>query len=229
MAHRHDGVARTAAALIWFLAGFSFLLAGRYLFVGLETAPDFVRPALLHDPRVTRLHILLGMVAMLLGPLQFVLARRAMSGAGGRGHVWTGRTYLVAALGCGGAGLLLARHSFGGFAAHLGFATLSVLVLVSTAVGWLRIRAGDVPGHVDWMTRSYALILGFATFRILLFTVFGAGRDPDAYAGGLWLSILTNQLIAEVLNDRRRSRWRAGSTRREPPAVRRAAAGAAPR
>ena len=103
-----------------------------------------------------------GVVAILIGPLQFSSRIRDRNlGL----HRWLGRVYL-AAVGVGGiGGLAMAPVAYGGLSARVGFAMLAVLWLLSGAIAYVRIRQGDVAAHRRWMTRCYALTFATATLR----------------------------------------------------------------
>ena len=111
---------------------------------------------------------------------------------------------MLSSLVIGGTGLYLGVHAFGGFASQLGFVTLSTLLLASTGMGWRAVRAGEIRSHVEWMTRSYALILSFVTIRFWQIAIPGGTSEPEAYAVATWLSFIPNAIAAEIFCYRRR-------------------------
>jgi uncharacterized membrane protein len=151
------------------------------------------------------LHVAGGTVALAVGPWQFLGRLRARRP---RAHRLLGRVYLAAVLSAGVGGLLLAPLSLGGPMAHVGFATLAVVLLGVSAMALVRIRQGRVAEHRAWMTRSYALIFAAVTLRVWLL-VFGVAGVPfdQMYVAAAWSSWLINLVGAElVLGRQARSR-----------------------
>lgn len=148
-------------------------------------------------------HVLGGMVALALGPLQFVGGIRTRWP---RTHRWIGRTYL-AGVGLGGlAGLWMARLAFGGPIAQAGFAALAVAWLTTSALALARIRSGDRDGHRAWMVRSFALTFAAVTLRLYLPIPMMLGVDfAVAYAAIAWACWVPNLVVAELLVARRRA------------------------
>ncbi len=142
------------------------------------------------------LHIGGGVTALAVGPWQFASSLRSQHP---RVHRWMGRTYLVAALAAGVGGLMLAPLSLGGPMAHVGFAVLAVLMLLTTARAFVAIRRRQIPVHRAWMTRSYALIFTAVTFRAWLGLAAIGLPYAQVYAVGSWSSWLINLYVAERL------------------------------
>ena len=149
-------------------------------------------------------HVAGGILALLLGPLQFVPAiRRRWPGV----HRALGRGYLVGIAAGGLAGLWMAQLAFGGSVAKAGFTGLAVAWLLSSAMAVIRIRAGDVTGHRAWMTRSFALTFAAVTLRLYLPVPLMLGLDfAAAYAAIAWLCWVPNLIVAEGLIRYRASR-----------------------
>ncbi len=149
-------------------------------------------------------HLAGGLFAIAVGPWQFStrLRRRALSV-----HRWTGRTYIVAVMVSGLGALSLARVSEEGMLTHLGFGTLALVWLGTTAMAYVRIRARDIVSHRQWMVRSYALTLAAVTLRIYLPISLLAGISyPVAYRAISWLCWMPNLFAAEWIN--RTRGWR---------------------
>ncbi len=193
--------------LLFTMALGSVFATSRYLSLGDAAMPDLLAESLLQRRAPFYLHLLLGMVAILGGPIQF-FGQRANSpiirSEAPRAHPWMGRLYVVSCLVVGGTGLVLGVHAFGGFASQLGFVTLSTLLLASTMMGWHAVRSGEIRSHVAWMTRSYALILSFVTIRFWQIVIPGGTSAPEAYAVATWLSFVPNLIVAEIFCYRRR-------------------------
>jgi uncharacterized membrane protein len=148
------------------------------------------------------LHVAGGMLALLLGPVQFLPALRRRWP---RVHRRLGRAYLVGILLGGLAGLWMARLAYGGAIAQLGFAGLALAWLTTSGMALARIRAGDVGGHRAWMVRSFALTFAAVTLRLWLPVLTVAGLEFEvAYASVAWLSWVPNLLMAELLVTRTR-------------------------
>jgi uncharacterized membrane protein len=146
------------------------------------------------------LHVGGGVVALAIGPWQFVGRLRARRPAL---HRLLGRVYLAAVVVAGVGGLLLSPLSLGGPMAHLGFGTLALVLLGTSAMAYISIRRRRIAQHRAWMTRSYALIFSAVTFRLWL-AVFGIADVPflQAYAVGSWATWLINLVAADLLLSR---------------------------
>jgi uncharacterized membrane protein len=195
--------------LLFTIAIVSALVTSRYLVFGDSAMTGLLEESLSQRRPTFYLHLVLGMVAMLAGPVQFFGQRgnasMVRSGAP-RSHPWLGRVYVLSCLAIGATGLHLGVYAFGGFAARLGFVVLSTLLIASTAIGWRAVRAGNIRSHVEWMTRSYALILSFVTIRFWQFVLPGGTSEPEVYAAAAWLSFVPNLIAAELWCRRRRIR-----------------------
>ncbi len=110
------------------------------------------------------LHITGGMVALLIGPLQFSqrLRRRYLSL-----HRLMGRTYLIA-IACGSAGsLYLAATTPGGWAWGTALASLALAWVTTSGMAFYAIKQRQIQVHQEWMVRSYVVTFAFVTFRLL--------------------------------------------------------------
>jgi hypothetical protein len=146
------------------------------------------------------LHIGGAMVALAVGPFLFLpRLRRARA----RVHRTLGFTYLTAATVGGLGGLGLAPTAYTGAVASLGFAAMGVCWLASTWIGFVLILRGRIADHRRWMIRSFSLVLGGVTLRLILGTysvLEGSVHTwlpfPTAYAAASWLCWVPNLLIA---------------------------------
>lgn len=136
---------------------------------------------LLHPPQTTAqalgnplgipwlvIHVAGAVTALALGSLQFL--PRLRRGAGPP-HRWIGRTYVIACLVGGVAGLILAPGSFAGPIATAGFGGLAVIWIAVNILGWRAAVQGRIVEHRRWMIRSWALTLAAVTLRLYLPTV----------------------------------------------------------
>jgi uncharacterized membrane protein len=163
----------------------------------------FVEGLLVARPIVASTHFIFGGMAIVIGALQvnrFVRTRFVSL------HRWLGRSYVVAIAIGGPAGIALALSTSAGWVAATGFGLLGVLWLVTTAIGYRRIRQHNIIAHRNWMIRSYALTLAAVTLRLYipLSDIMGWSMAV-AYPVISWLSWVPNLVIAEWLVRPRRS------------------------
>ena len=151
-------------------------------------------------------HVLCGMLALLVGPLQFVgrFRRRFV-----RVHRACGAVYLASATGLGVTGLILAPTAYTGSGAAAAFTLLALATLFTTWTALRMVLAGRYGEHRRWMIRSFSLILAGVMLRVwvpLYLGLSGAGlvdfSFETAYAGIAWLCWVPNLLIA-LWNTRR--------------------------
>ncbi|MFE7564165.1 DUF2306 domain-containing protein [Kitasatospora sp. NPDC057500] len=179
------------------LAFLTALFTARYLTLDPEVFLDQQRAVYLAHRVPLALHVGGGVLAILLGPWQFLPRLRARRPGL---HRLTGRLYLLAVLATGTGGLLLAPHGLVGPIAPIGFTLLAVLLLLSSALAWRSALRRDLVRHRAWATRSYALVLAAATLRIWLPVMDLAGVPFDqAYAAVGWTCWLINLVVAEHL------------------------------
>ncbi|MFE2110254.1 DUF2306 domain-containing protein [Kitasatospora sp. NPDC059463] len=179
------------------LAFATALLTARYLTLDPEVFLDQQRAVYLAHRVPLALHVGGGVLAVLLGPWQFLPRLRARRPGL---HRLTGRLYLLAVLATGTGGLLLAPSGLVGPVAPAGFTALAVLLLLSSALAWRAALRRDLVRHRAWATRSFALILAAATLRIWLPVADLAGVPfEQAYATAAWTCWLINLVVAERL------------------------------
>ena len=124
-------------------------------------------------------------------------------------HRWCGRAYAASVLFflCP-TGIYLALSAKGGLAGQTGFLLLGAVTFHTTLRGVTSMIGGsrDLAAHREWMTRSFAFAATAITFRVYHFAFFLGGMAEETnYVTSLWLSILGNAVIAELVL-RRRSR-----------------------
>ncbi|MEZ4868553.1 MAG: DUF2306 domain-containing protein [Caldilineaceae bacterium] len=153
---------------------------------------------------ILMVHIVASMLAILIGPFQFLPNLR--KGRRLKLHRWLGRAYLVSVLFGGLSGLYMAQFGYGGVITELGFAALAILWLSSGYMAYQQIRNKKIEAHRQWMIRNYALTLAGTMLRIWvpLFVV-AVGIDfVVAYRAIAWFAWVPNLLVAEWLIRRRR-------------------------
>jgi uncharacterized membrane protein len=145
-------------------------------------------------------HVLCGMLALLIGPFQFVrrLRRRFV-----RVHRACGAVYVASATGLGLTGLVLAPTAYTGLGASAAFTLLDLAMLFTTWTALRMIMAGRYAEHRRWMIRSFSLIWAGVMLRLwmpLYDGLAGAGlvsfSYETAYAVVAWLCWVPNLLIA---------------------------------
>lgn len=109
-------------------------------------------------------HIVGGVIAAVLGPLQFwPKIRRDYL----RFHRLAGRLYVVAVLGGAVASLGLSfRMSVNNAAYAGGLIGLAGAWLLTTILAFVAIRRKNLAQHKQWMIRSYVVTFAFVTFRL---------------------------------------------------------------
>lgn len=127
-------------------------------------APPGIAENLLAKPWLV-VHAGFAGTAMLLGPAQLLPRLRARRP---RLHRWIGRSYVLACLMGGSAGLLLALGSSAGPIATAGFGALAVVWMLTTAMAWRQALARRFDAHRRWMLRSFALTFAAVTLRLYL-------------------------------------------------------------
>jgi uncharacterized membrane protein len=161
---------------------------------------------------VLGVHVLSGMLAITIGPFQFVsrLRRRFLAV-----HRALGVVYIAAATGVGLTGLVLATSGYGGLVARIGFGTQSLAILYTTWTALRMIFARRIGDHRRWMIRSFSIMFAGVMLRLMVlayYTLSEAGlvgfSFEQAYAAIAWLDWVPNLLLAVWLTRRpsRRSR-----------------------
>jgi hypothetical protein len=141
-------------------------------------------------------HVIGGVIALLVGPLQFVRRLRMRRPAL---HRATGFAYVAACAIAAPAGFMLALGTTAGPAAATGFAIPALFLPVFTGLGLLAALERRFADHRLWMLRSYALIATAITLRLMLPGSALLGFDfLPAYRAIAWLSWLTNLALVEV-------------------------------
>ncbi|MGN9837865.1 DUF2306 domain-containing protein [Nonomuraea sp. H19] len=158
-------------------------------------------------------HILTALVALVLGPLQFVPAIRARR----RVHRTIGRCYLLAGVAPSALTAIPVALLSGRLITQIGLVVPAVLWLVT---GWLAVQAArrrDFVRHRNWMMRNYALTFLAVTSRVLvpLFLLAQLPFSGTANAGsiganapsvipiGQVLGWIVNLVVVEILIRRR--------------------------
>jgi uncharacterized membrane protein len=115
------------------------------------------------------IHIVGGILALLLGPLQFSDRLRKKLP---RVHRTVGKVYLIAilisaplAIYLGIAHVLLASKDYVG---GVGISSMGFAWLCTAAMAYVAIRNRNFVQHKEWMIRNYVITFGFVTIRLII-------------------------------------------------------------
>jgi uncharacterized membrane protein len=152
------------------------------------------------SPYATLVHVTVGFLFMVLGPLQFVGAIR---NRWLRFHRWCGWVFLTASLvGVVSAVVFLpVLPVFGSFSTKVGVVVAATFFTVALVQGYRAIRRRDIATHREWMIRLFAIGLGISTFRVLLPLLMLPPLNasfPEAWDTVVWLGFVINAAVAEV-------------------------------
>jgi uncharacterized membrane protein len=187
------------------MTGFSFLLFGiTIIYWNFKPDVNFLltKQDVVFNPvwrSAFYIHIFGGMLAIALGPLQFIkfLRRKYLEA-----HRLIGKTYVIAILFLAApTGLYMAFYANGGFYASLGFFLMSILWFYTTFMAVKTIRQKKIDEHINWMVRSYALTFAAVTLRILV-PLFSFTTEMESHTieiSTAWMSWLVNLVAAEIL------------------------------
>jgi uncharacterized membrane protein len=176
------------------------IIVSRYLTFDPEVYFAEQRATYLQHEFALGVHVLSGVLALLIGPLQFVgrLRRRFV-----RVHRFLGATYVAAATALGVSGLILAPTAYTGLVASGGFTVLDLAMLFTTWTAVRMILAGRFGEHRRWMIRSFSLIMAGVMLRVWIpiYDALAAAGIVDfsfetAYAAIAWLCWVPNLLLA---------------------------------
>jgi uncharacterized membrane protein len=201
----HGRLARRLAGPGWVImvlacVYIAIFFASRYLTFDPDVYFTQQREAYLEQEFALGVHVLSGMLALLIGPFQFVgrLRRRFV-----RVHRFMGATYVASATALGVSGLILAPTAYTGLVASAGFTVLGLAMLFTTWTAVRMILAGRYGEHRRWMIRSFSLIMAGVMLRVWapLYSGLAAAGIVDfsfetAYAGIAWLCWVPNLLLA---------------------------------
>ena len=191
------------AALLGLLVLFTAEIAAvsllRY-FTGLLSAPEPVLANRFANPFLI-IHVVAGVLALVVAPLQFV---RRIRDARPAIHRANGRIYAAACAIAAPAGFMLALGTFAGPIAASGFAVSAVLWPILTLLGVRAAMLGNFENHRAWMLRSYAICANAITLRLMLPAAMMLGYDfLPSYRVISWLGWLTNLALVEIYLRRR--------------------------
>ena len=116
-------------------------------------------------------------------------------------HAWMGKIYVVVVLVIGApTGIYMSFFAKGSFWERALFLFMALYWFFTTVRGLQTIRQKNVLAHKNWMIRSYSMAMTAVTFRVyhILFYFYGVDHLHN-YEVSLWISVLGNMLVAELL------------------------------
>jgi uncharacterized membrane protein len=179
-----------------FIAG----LVSRYLTFDPDVYFTEQRGSYLQHEFALGVHVLCGILALLIGPFQFVrrLRRRFV-----RFHRVAGAVYVASATGLGISGLILAPAAYTGLVASAGFTVLGLATLFTTWTALRMVFVGRYAEHRRWIIRSFSLIWAGVMLRVWVPVYLGLSglglvdfSFETAYATIAWLCWVPNLLLA---------------------------------
>ena len=200
----HGRLARRLAGPGWVIMTLAciyiVITVSRYLTFDPEVYFTEQREAYLQHEFALGVHVLSGVLALLIGPFQFV---RRLRHRFVRVHRFFGATYVAAATALGVSGLILAPTAYTGQVASAGFTVLDLAMLFTTWTAVRMILAGRFGEHRRWMIRSFSLIMAGVMLRVWapIYDALAAAGIVDfsfetAYAAIAWLCWVPNLLLA---------------------------------
>lgn len=140
-------------------------------------------------------HIGLGIIALMIGPVQFFQGLRKRHP---KLHRVCGYVYFSAVLLGGVSALIFAPEAFGGVSNTAAFSLLALLWVGCTIKAVTCARRGQFAVHRQWMMRSYALTFAAATLRLQLGLLIALGLSfEQAYLIVPWSSWIVNLILLE--------------------------------
>ena len=161
--------------------------------------PDERRSALYASRRPwLLLHIFSGTITLLVGPVQLWLGLRLRRMGLHRrlGLIYVGGVAVGAI-----TAFYLALHTPFGFVFGMGLTGLAVAWVVTTGLGLVAVRRGQIAQHQEWMIRSYVVTFAFVTFRLLagLLQQAHVGTLPEQLAVASWFCWAVPLLVTEAI------------------------------
>jgi uncharacterized membrane protein YozB (DUF420 family) len=155
-------------------------------------------------------HVVFGMIALIIGPLQFIPAIRKKYV---KTHHAIGKTYLISVLIAASASLYLSIDKLIVTEKALNFGTglmgLAIAWLLTSGMAYWSIRHKNFVQHREWMVRSFVVTTGFASFRLFNnILVNNFHTDPNAtgdiMAWACWaFPLLVTEVTLQAIKIRR--------------------------
>jgi uncharacterized membrane protein len=170
-------------------------------FTNIEPPPPPIAANAFANPFLA-IHVASSVVALLVGPVQFVRLVRARWPSL---HRVTGRLYVVACAIGAPSGFVLALGATAGPIVTVGFGIPALLCAVFTWFGWRAAVERRFDDHREWMLRSYGVITVAITLRLLIpASAFLGFEFEAAYRVNSWLAWMINLVAVEYMMRRDR-------------------------
>lgn len=149
-----------------------------------------------------RIHIILAIISLITGPLGIIKSIRAKSLTY---HRWNGRIYVLSIILNYIPGMYVSFFATGGWLSTVGFLFLNTLWIITTILGYLYIRKGQVLTHSKWMIRSFFLSFANMVIYIIVAITHNAlsFSYETSYTIAVWICWILNLSVAELLIRRR--------------------------
>ncbi|HYI43274.1 MAG TPA: DUF2306 domain-containing protein [Sphingomicrobium sp.] len=159
-----------------------------------SVAPGPIAANAFANPFLT-IHVVAGVTALVVGPLQFVARIRQRASAL---HRASGLVYVAACALSAPAAFMLALGTVAGPIAGTGFAILAILLSAFTYLGLRAALERRFDHHREWMLRSYAMTATAITLRLMIPAAMMLRFDfVPAYQAIAWLSWIANLVAVE--------------------------------
>lgn len=144
-------------------------------------------------------HIILGIVAIIIGPFQFI---PKFQNKNMYRHRLLGRIYLVCVVFGGITGMYLALTSQVNLGYKFGLMAMSFFWASTGLMAFLSIKKRKIELHKEWMLRSYTITFSAFVFTRLIIDVLQPleiAEPVDIYALSVWSSWVIPLLILEMI------------------------------
>lgn len=143
-------------------------------------------------------HIVLGIVATIIGPFQFIPAIRNKYL---KIHRKLGRIYIISTVLSGISGMYMAATSDVNLPYAVGLFMLGVAWSTSSIMAFISIKNKKIDLHKDWMIRSYVITFAFVTFRFVkdILQALEIGTNQELNVLMSWACWAIPLFIAEVI------------------------------
>jgi len=143
-------------------------------------------------------HVILGILASIIGPFQFVKSLRNKYMPA---HRLMGKVYIVSVILSGISGMYLAWTSDVNLAYAVGLFGLGFAWASSGIMAYISVKNKKIDLHKDWMIRSYVITLAFLTFRFVedILMSLEIGTREEVLTLVSWASWAIPLFIAEMV------------------------------
>ena len=143
-------------------------------------------------------HVIGGIVALLLGPLQFWFGINRLAVIV---HRLLGMLYVAAVSVSSTAAFYMASHTDFGWVFGMGFMSMASVWMITTLFAVIAICLHRTEQHREWMIRSYVVTFAFVTFRVLdqAMDIARIGTVLDRKAVASWLAWTAPLFLTECI------------------------------